>query len=737
MTTMQSSTPTTSPPRPGPPRLPRPASSAARPAAAVATVDPLRVVRQYFWWIALSVVIGAAVGLGAHFIWAWTAPVYSATTTWRINPPKRTLASINDPSSVTGEQMDRSIATVAVMITSPNILRPAITSPEVRRTEWIQEFMGSSGNIEIDNALADLEDRLDASTDGSLLVGITAKGPKKEDLVSILTAINQEYRNFLAKERERVKTGTVAAFRTQRETLESEIQSIGEQIAQRIERDKINLNVESSDQAMALNLIRQSINQRQSDLSLVMASRAAAEQRLSEPSLTFNDDERAAARQAPNIMRLEAEILQLRTDIRDARQRFGDNHRYVTGLEDRLSATEAEFDTELDQVMRRDFLGRLETARNNENSIRQMLSQLETERAAAEARLNDLQKAVEWVNTKKADLARAQARRDALESQITEAVMASQMQDTLQASEAQPPEADALPVFPQLIVMVPLGIFLVAGFTTGAIFLREMTDRRIRGPGCVGVLPHGQVLGVVPHTDEDPSHPKRIELVQVDVPRSVLAESVRHIFAPLSRRMSENGHHSLLLVGGQPGAGCTSLISNLSACFAGSERRVLVIDGNFRRPRIAEVFGVAASPGLGDVLNGAATLDQSVQDSRVEKVSVLTAGSESSRQVDLLTTPRFGRVMAEARQKFDFVLVDAPAAVVSGDWQTLANHVDATVLVVRCMQEERGLVSRLISQLRDAKPEHLGVVINAVRSEAGGYLKRNLKQMDQYQRAGR
>ena len=201
--------------------------------------------------------------------------------------------------------------------------------------------------------------------------------------------------------------------------------------------------------------------------------------------------------------------------------------------------------------------------------------------------------------------------------------------------------------------------------------------------------------------------------------------------------MVDNGHHSLLFVSGQPGAGCTALISNIAACFAGSEKRVLVIDGNFRRPRIAEVFGVAASPGLGDVLNGAATFDQSVQDSRVEKVSVLTAGSESSRHPDLLTTPRLALIMSEARQKYDFILVDSPAAVVSGDWQTLANHVDATALVVRCLQDERGLAARLIAQLRDAKPEHLGVIVNAVKSAAGGYLKRNLRQMDQYQRAER
>ena len=223
----------------------------------------------------------------------------------------------------------------------------------------------------------------------------------------------------------------------------------------------------------------------------------------------------------------------------------------------------------------------------------------------------------------------------------------------------------------------------------------------------------------------------------IDSSRSIMAESVRQLFTPLHRKMNEGGHHSLLVIGGQAGSGGTTVISNLAASFAGSERRVLVIDGNFRRPAMADVFGVAPGPGLGDVLSGHATLDQGVQDCRVEKVSVLTAGSDGHRAVELLTTPRLARVLAEAKQKFDVVLVDAPAAVVAGDWQTLANHVDATVLVVRALQEERGLVGRLIGQLREARPEHLGVVINAVRSNAGGYMRRNLQQMEDYQKAER
>lgn len=739
MTTMQTSSAPTSPPRPGAPRPPRPASSPGRSASPTPTIDPVRVLRQYIWWIALSVIIGAGVGFAGYLVWAWTSPIYSALSVWQINLPKREPNSVDTAAaSTTGEQLDRTIATVAAtMVNDQVILRPAIASPEVRQTTWIKKFTDSSENIQIDDALADLKDRIRAIPGNTFQIGLKITGPNKADLVAILTAVNREYNNWLTRDKETATQDVTQPFTSQRDALVSQMQALSAEIKTRIETNKISLDVRNSDQAQALGLIREAINQRQSELKMMQATLAATSERRAEPSLTFNDDERAAARQDPKIIRIENDILQMRTDIRAARLKYGDKSRYVQGLQDQLAAAEAERDTEIEAVMLRDFNAMEQTAQNNVDSINRILAQLEVDRAAAEARLNDLNSDVQWVNTKQSELDQKQEQLASLNEQIGQATMVGKMLRTQQASLIQQPYADPIPVQPKWYVMIPLGIFLVAGFTTGGIFLRELTDRRIKGPGCVGTLPSGHVIGAVPHLDEDPSRPKRVELIQVDAPRGVLAESIRHVFAPLSRKMVDNGHHSLLFVSGHPGAGCTAMISNIAACFAGSEKRVLVIDGNFRRPRIAEVFGVAASPGLGDVLNGAATLDQSVQDSRVEKVSVLTAGSESSRLPDLLTTPRLALVMSEARQKYDFILVDSPATVVSGDWQTLANHMDATVLVVRCMQDERGLAARLIAQLRDAKPEHLGVIVNAVRSAAGGYLKRNLRQMDLYQRAER
>lgn len=757
MTSVQTSSasPSTRVP-PGGPRPPRPAGPSPRLPAAVATIDPIRVLRQYLWWIVLSVGVGAVLGVAAHFLFAWTMPLYSATTVWEVNQPKREAGSVDELANVTGEMMDRSIATAAAMMTGTNILRPAISSPEVRRTDWIKPFMDDSGNIQMENALADLQKRVRASFGNTLLIQLRIRGEKKEDLVAILTAINNEYQRDITRRKVDALRDVEAPFTTQKEALQRRIQTLNDEIATRIEREKINLNVQNSDQAMALGLVRQAINQRTAEMGMMIASLSAANERLAQSSLVFNDSERALARQDPNILRLEGEIVTLRTDLRNALQRFGAEHLTIKRLQERLSAAETELETELDSVMRRNFLAQVESARNAIQSLQQILAQLEQERAVAEARLNDLLKAVEWVNGKKAEAAAVQEQLASLDSTIAQAVMVASMERTLQARLTQRPEADAKAVFPRLFYMLPLGVLLCGGLMTAAVFVREMVDRRLRGPGCVTVLPHGRVLGVVPHGGEanrgsrlssiDALVPRsgasilagralRAELAVVDANRSVLAEAFRSLYASVSRRMNESGHHSALIVGGQAGSGATTVLSNLAASFAGSERRVLVVEGNFRRPRLAEVFGVAAGPGLGDVLSGAATFDQAVQDCRVEKVAVLTAGSEGHRAVELLTTPRLARIMVEAKQKFDVVLVDAPAAVVAGDWLTLAEHVDATVLVVRAMQEERGLAARLIGQLREARPEHLGVVINAVRSAAGGYMKRNLRQMEAYQQS--
>jgi capsular exopolysaccharide synthesis family protein len=194
------------------------------------------------------------------------------------------------------------------------------------------------------------------------------------------------------------------------------------------------------------------------------------------------------------------------------------------------------------------------------------------------------------------------------------------------------------------------------------------------------------------------------------------------------------GHRTLLVVSGLPGSGTTTAVTNLAHAAAAADRRVLVIDANLRRPAAHRIFGLPDAPGLSDVLAGTRSFEAAVQRSADQRVDVLTAGSREARVFERLSTDAMEAVLREAAEKYDLVLIDAAPLVVSGDGLGLAQRCDASMLVVRALAEKRGMVARLRSELADSRAEHLGVLVNGVRSAAGGYLKGNIRATHDYQK---
>ncbi|MBL4698168.1 MAG: hypothetical protein JKX70_04975, partial [Phycisphaerales bacterium] len=111
---------------------------------------------------------------------------------------------------------------------------------------------------------------------------------------------------------------------------------------------------------------------------------------------------------------------------------------------------------------------------------------------------------------------------------------------------------------------------------------------------------------------------------------------------------------------------------------------------------------------------------------------VLAAGSRTKRVIERLGTQEMGKVLAEASALYDIVILDVAPAIVAGDANTLASQVDATMLVVRAMSEKRGQVARLKNELGDCRAELLGILVNGVRSSAGGYMRKNIRTSHQY-----
>jgi capsular exopolysaccharide synthesis family protein len=195
--------------------------------------------------------------------------------------------------------------------------------------------------------------------------------------------------------------------------------------------------------------------------------------------------------------------------------------------------------------------------------------------------------------------------------------------------------------------------------------------------------------------------------------------------------MARSGHKTLLVVGATPGSGATSVVSNLGSALLAAGHTVLVIDANYRRPKLHMAFDAPDSPGLADVLTGATPIDTAIVKG-AGGPDLLAAGTARHRMVEQLGGQKLEDLLVGLRERYDFVVIDVAPALVAGDAQSLANRCDASMLVARALHEKRGMVARLRNELSESRAEFLGALVNAVRSSSGGYMRKNIKTSAAY-----
>jgi Mrp family chromosome partitioning ATPase len=138
-----------------------------------------------------------------------------------------------------------------------------------------------------------------------------------------------------------------------------------------------------------------------------------------------------------------------------------------------------------------------------------------------------------------------------------------------------------------------------------------------------------------------------------------------------------------------------------------------------------------ASTGVADMLAGSAGIAECIQTTE-SGVDVVAAGNPANRLFQRLGSEKMKSILAELRDKYDLVIIDAPPSIVAGDALLLANLVDAIVLVVHSDRDERGLVARVLRELGESRAEILGVMLNAAVGTVGGYFRKNYLAMISY-----
>jgi len=293
---------------------------------------------------------------------------------------------------------------------------------------------------------------------------------------------------------------------------------------------------------------------------------------------------------------------------------------------------------------------------------------------------------------------------------VAEAMLVS---DLKLVEPAQSPDRHASP---KLLVNLIMGFILGLGFGTALVFLFEYVDDTIKSPDDLrGVwgLPR---LGVIPR--QRSGSPDIHQLPATDP----LTESYRTIRNSLMFASVDKPIQLLAVTSALPGEGKSTVASNLAVSFAREGRRVLLVDCDLRRPTQHRKYPTVSNhQGLTDVLSGQIEALDAVQDTPIDRLSLLTSGRTPDDPGRLIESLRLRQLLIDLRKHWDVVVVDTPPVLVVNDALVTARAVDGIAVVVESGATSRKLVADMRGQFQGAGIEPVGVVVNKMDFFTTGY----------------
>jgi polysaccharide biosynthesis transport protein len=283
------------------------------------------------------------------------------------------------------------------------------------------------------------------------------------------------------------------------------------------------------------------------------------------------------------------------------------------------------------------------------------------------------------------------------------------------------------PYKPNLPLNLAIGMFGGLILAIGWVMLQEQSNSLLRAPGEAGMYLTLPELGAIPQvlnpgltgqSLQSGSRSNRVDLAASEPQPSSLSESFRATLASiLSAERNGDQARILLVTSAQPMEGKTTVVSNLAVGLAEIGSKVLLIDGDMRRPQLHKVFDQANSWGLSDVLREKNAIEELPLDVLVKKtafpgVYLLPSGVCADNIFGLLWSDRMARLLPRFRSEFDYVLVDAPPCLEFADARIMARYADQLLLVVRANYTDRRTARDAVQRLLLDGISVMGVILN-------------------------
>jgi capsular exopolysaccharide synthesis family protein len=278
-------------------------------------------------------------------------------------------------------------------------------------------------------------------------------------------------------------------------------------------------------------------------------------------------------------------------------------------------------------------------------------------------------------------------------------------------STVQPGQVSLKPDSPKLAVNMAIALLagLVLGF--GIAWLRETLDVRVRNGNDIEEIGHAGILGGIVFDESADDNP----LVVLTRPKSTRSEAFRQLRTNIQFIEAAEGRKTIVMSSSIPSEGKTSTISNLAIAMADAGMKVLLIDCDFRKPKIHKTFGIDGTVGFTNFLIGQAKWNDVVQPwGLTGKLDILPAGQIPPNPSELLGSEAMKKALVTVEAKYDVVLIDTAPLLPVTDAAILSKITGGIVLVVNVGRTTKPQLQGAINHIDAVGGKIIGFVMNKI-----------------------
>jgi capsular exopolysaccharide synthesis family protein len=704
------------------------------------------------WQRKSIVILGAVVGLVlAGLYYARCSAVYQSAAQILVVKKRSDAISLGGNERIAF--YDDYVSTHLVLIKSPLIVERAVKKRSLR------DLKSFAGQADVAGAIAgalgaDRDAKKDANAIPNNIINLTYRGPVAEECGIVLRAIIDSYKEFLDETYRNVNDNTLELITKARDLLEKDL--LEKENKYRAFRQKSPWLWQGKDGA---NVHRNRIADYEGKRSALLVREAEIQARLQAVSQAENAkagnsvllalatvprDKQTTPATGPRT--IEEQLFVLLLHEQTLLEDYGSDHPQVVSVRKKIAmardlikrqsaalnegapSPEATREMTVDDVLKR----RLQLLRLELTNVRLAIGSLDKLLAAEEKVASGLKTYEIQEEAFVTDIGRT---RELYEQTIKQLQGINLARDFggYDSRIISPPRIGAK-ISPKAAQIFLAGAILGLLAGAGLAYLADVLDKSFRTPEEIRRRLGLAVVGHIPfieHDEEtvaatgDNGRPLRLgaALATYLRPNSLEAEAYRGVRTAVLFSAQGEGSKVIQVTSPSMGDGKSTLAANLAISIAQSGKTVVLLDADFRRPRLHRLFEIPSQIGMVSIITGRATVATAVQESGIAGLSLLPSGPRPGNPAELLTSPRLDELLQEVRQRYDFVILDTPPLLAVTDPCVVATRVDGILLTIRVAKNGRPPAERAREILASLGVPILGVVVNGVggRPGANGY----------------